>query len=287
MNKDIILEHLQLIFLFGLLAVITHWAAKSKGFFAFPEETKKTKEVTVRGKQVISVFVIYLAAALLIAPILVKIVLASVSLSPISIMGLLQFASMGLIVLLLFLYCLTQDRTLMRRIWFDDKRGQALGRDFALGAVIWVVAFPLVVAVGQFSDLLLYIFLQVENYEQVAVHFLKSALSSRLLLPLAMLAVLVVAPAIEEMLFRGFLQSFFRRYFGSKGAIMLAALCFAIFHLSSSQGWGNISLAVSLFTFALYLGFLYERQRTLLAPIGLHMAFNMVSSMRILFVQEG
>ncbi|MBI3211827.1 MAG: CPBP family intramembrane metalloprotease [Simkania negevensis] len=52
-----------------------------------------------------------------------------------------------------------------------------------------------------------------------------------------------------------------------------------LFHLSSSQGVGNISL----FIFALYLGFLYEKQCSLFASIALHMTFNSISVIRILF----
>jgi membrane protease YdiL (CAAX protease family) len=71
-----------------------------------------------------------------------------------------------------------------------------------------------------------------------------------------------------------------------RNAILLSALCFALFHFAPSQGIGNISLVGSLFLFALFLGFIYERQASLFASVGLHMTFNTVSTFRILFYPE-
>jgi membrane protease YdiL (CAAX protease family) len=71
-----------------------------------------------------------------------------------------------------------------------------------------------------------------------------------------------------------------------KKAIIFSALCFSLFHLAPSQGIGNISLVASLFLFALFLGFIYERQASLFASIGLHMTFNAVSTVRILFFPD-
>ena len=71
-----------------------------------------------------------------------------------------------------------------------------------------------------------------------------------------------------------------------KKAIVFSALCFALFHYAPSQGMGNISLLATLFLFALFLGFIYERQASLFASIGLHMTFNAVSTFRILFFPE-
>ena len=82
------------------------------------------------------------------------------------------------------------------------------------------------------------------------------------------------------------MQSWFKERLGPKAAILIAALCFACFHLAPSQGAGNISVAISLFTFACFLGFIYERQGSLYAPIALHMTFNTVSALRILFIPE-
>jgi membrane protease YdiL (CAAX protease family) len=74
---------------------------------------------------------------------------------------------------------------------------------------------------------------------------------------------------------------------GTKAAILLTSLAFALFHYSGSQEIGNVSLIASLFTFALFLGFIYEKQSSLFASIGLHMTFNLASALRILLAAEG
>jgi membrane protease YdiL (CAAX protease family) len=99
---------------------------------------------------------------------------------------------------------------------------------------------------------------------------------------MSVVSVVIFAPIIEEFLFRGCLQNYLKLHFGTKAAIQLSALCFALFHLTPSQGIGNFSLAVSLFLLGLFLGFLYEKQNSLFASVGLHMTFNTVSALRII-----
>ena len=291
MNSDIIFEHLHLIILFGLLAIISHWFAWSKGFFVWKETPSHEIKQLIQGKQVIAVFAIYLIISLIVAPLLSQLPLFNSkegTTSSLAAAGFLQLTALALILLSLILFAFKQNRALMKALWVAEK-GRASGKiggDLLFGLITWFIAFPLVVSIGQICDLLIYIFLGIESYEQVAVRFLKMALESPLLLSVALLMIVVTAPIIEEWLFRGFLQTFFRKYLGKKGAILLASLCFSLFHLSSSQGWGNISLAVSLFVFSLYLGFIYERQGSLFAPIGLHATFNTISTLRILLTPE-
>ncbi|MGL5263711.1 MAG: lysostaphin resistance A-like protein, partial [Candidatus Rhabdochlamydia sp.] len=120
------------------------------------------------------------------------------------------------------------------------------------------------------------------NYEQVAVRYLKKSIYSPSQLIPALIMIVCAAPIIEELLFRGCLQSYLKRYMKSSLAIIFSSLCFSVFHFSFSQGIGNVSLLFSLFVFALFLGFIYERQGSLFASIGLHMTLNVVSVVRIL-----
>src|SRR4029077_13952502 len=96
--------------------------------------------------------------------------------------------------------------------------------------------------IGQIFDLIIYLPFGVVNYEQVAVRYLKTTLASPSMLVIALILILLAAPVVEEFLFRGCLQTWFKQYLGPKAAILLAALCFAFFHLAPSQGIGNLSL---------------------------------------------
>jgi len=150
----------------------------------------------------------------------------------------------------------------------------------------WLLSFPIVSVVSEVVDKFLQSAFGLKYYEQTAVKFVKAAMSSPLSLTFAILSILLLAPLVEEFLFRGGLQTFFKKRLGAKAAILLSSLCFALFHFSPSQGLGNIPLIVSLFILGGFLGFLYERQGSLWSSIGLHMTFNAISAFRIILLPE-
>ena len=171
-----------------------------------------------------------------------------------------------------------------RAIWKDRSVGRhSIGYDVFMGILTLILSFPLVIVVGQLADLLLYHLFQFHTFEQVAVRYLKNTLESPAQMIAALLMLLGLAPFLEEFLFRGCFQTFLRRYLSPSKAIFCSALFFAFFHYAGSQGIGNVSLIASLFVFALFLGFIYEKQGSLFASITAHTLFNLVSCLRILF----
>jgi uncharacterized protein len=84
---------------------------------------------------------------------------------------------------------------------------------------------------------------------------------------IAVLSGCVLAPVLEEMLFRGvILRSFLRQYSRTK-AILLSSMLFAIAHL-------NIYQVATAFAIGIVAGWLYERCRSLWPCIVLHAAYN-------------
>ncbi len=287
-------DYLHGIILFGIIAAILLWIAKSRRYFVLPYSAGKEKPSDVNFKTVLAVFAIYLGMTMLVAPIAAYLVNATYTTilkksPPLVAMGWVQLFVLGGIFLLFYLFSLTQGTGKFKKIWKDWSipHPKPILTDILMGILSWFIAFPLVIAVGQLTDMLLYYFFGFQNYEQVAVHYLKKALDSPPLLFVALFTILLAAPVIEEFIFRGCLQTFFKRYMSPVKAILLTAFCFALFHFSTSQGVGNISLVATLFTFAFFLGFIYERQASLFASIALHMTFNFVSTMRIIFFNDG
>jgi hypothetical protein len=83
----------------------------------------------------------------------------------------------------------------------------------------------------------------------------------------AVLAVCVMAPLLEEMLFRGIvLRGFLQRY-SRWQAIVMSALLFGAAHM-------NIYQFVVGFVMGVVLAWLYERTRSLIPCIALHAAYN-------------
>ena len=102
-------------------------------------------------------------------------------------------------------------------------------------------------------------------------------------LVLQRLAGAVVAPVAEELLFRGFALTAWRRTVGARGAIVRSSIVFVLAHVLFVGGDGfrdAASLAVvagvARIPVALALGWLYVRTGSLWAPIGLHATYNAV-----------
>lgn len=108
--------------------------------------------------------------------------------------------------------------------------------------------------------------LQLKPQEQEAVQTLQMAVTW---FPRLMLGVvtIVLAPAAEEMLFRGILYPVIKRAGYPRLALWGTALLFATIHL-------NLVTFVPLLVLALALTLLYERTDNLLGPITAHALFN-------------
>jgi len=98
---------------------------------------------------------------------------------------------------------------------------------------------------------------------------------------LHLLAGAVVAPFAEELLFRGFALTAWRREIGDNAAIIRTTIIFVLAHLLTIGGdsFGNgaamaFVAGIARVPVALALGWLFVRTGSLWAPIGLHAAYN-------------
>lgn len=115
---------------------------------------------------------------------------------------------------------------------------------------------------------------------------MKIALTNPPILIATLFSILIFAPIAEEFLFRYALQNYLKKYIKAKHAIIIAGLCFALLHISPSQGIGNIALIASLWMLGVFLGWVYERQGSLVASITLHMTFNVISTIQIVTLSK-
>lgn len=89
---------------------------------------------------------------------------------------------------------------------------------------------------------------------------------------------IIVAPIIEEILFRGFLQSALKNTFGSRYAIMISAFLFSGVHM-------DLFALMQIFILGILLGYLYEKTQTLIAPIVVHILHNSLTLIFLLYVR--
>jgi membrane protease YdiL (CAAX protease family) len=93
-------------------------------------------------------------------------------------------------------------------------------------------------------------------------------------LAFATLVAVVTAPISEEVLFRGFLQPALGRWTGRRWAILLSAAFFAAAHM-------DLYAMPFLLVLGIALAYVYDRTRSLAAPVALHVAFNSVSLLSV------
>lgn len=272
---SVLLDDVQGVLLLVLLALLVNGIAYAMKFY----ELHERKPSSLHFTQVGIVFAIYLSCSFI-----VPVILAPMQrLLPSTLFfGGVQLIKLSVIAALLYFYLKTVPG--IRAIWKDSP--SSIAHDFGIGVLTWFISFPAAAALGHLFDTLLKYFWSGAVYEQNAVQFLKLMTASPVTFVIALISILIAAPVIEELMFRGFLQSWLRPRLGTKAAILISALCFALFHFAATQSYGNLSIIVTLFGFSCFLGFIYERQGSLYASIGLHMAFNTASVLRIVFGLE-
>lgn len=286
-------EHVSLLGFSGILAIMISWIAWRYGFYKFPSPQNSPPSEKLHFWELISVFAVFLLMMAIVVPVL--------SLAWLSVKAghVVNFAQLDIdastqgqlnvfAIVLSFAAVVGFAWMLNPRVWrviWGREAFRGLKRnlkDCSLGIVSWFICFPIVVAAGQLIALIVLVFdLPVEKFEQVAVRYLKMTAEHPYLLGIMAFLLIFVVPIVEEILFRGFLQTWLKQNFGRGRAIVIASSIFAFFHFSLSQGLYNVELLLSLFILSCFLGFLYERQQSLWASIGLHAIFNTVSVIAI------
>jgi membrane protease YdiL (CAAX protease family) len=183
------------------------------------------------------------------------------------------------------LYAIWIPREILLKIWRRSDQNP-YSKDLKFALLSFIIAFPLVIFLNEFLDFLTSIlFHAVLLPDQIAVRFLKMTFQYPRYFFMSVIIIVILAPLLEEILFRGFLQSFIRKHLGVKSAIYITALCFSLFHYSLAQGLANISIVGSLFSLALFLGFVYERRGSLITSMTLHATFNAANVLSLYFLE--
>ena len=278
-----IVQHIKIALLFGIVGLLINLLCATFGYFKFPPYPPQPSRLMF--KHIAAAFIIYLGIPFAL-PSIVYHFIAHTQTNPVVqatiFEGLYIALTAGFLSILLF----SSRRLKMKPIWKEGSL-TSIPNDIFLGIATYFIAIPLVISAGELASAFNHVVFGREGAEQLAVRYLKLVMYHPYLLIIAVVVILICAPILEELLFRGLLLTWLRNKVGTKAAILLSALTFGFFHFSPSQGVANIPLIVSLTLFAIYLGFLYEKRRSLFAPIALHMTFNSISVIRILFFNGG
>ena len=103
------------------------------------------------------------------------------------------------------------------------------------------------------------------NVEQSDIHI--GSLSFRVV---DFMAIVIMTPLLEELFFRGFVYTIIKNRYGFVKAVIISAVIFALVHADIYYRF------IPLITAGLVLPYIYEKSRSLMAPIICHSVYNFI-----------
>lgn len=140
----------------------------------------------------------------------------------------------------------------------------------------WVVlAFPLYLIISTITSSVVALLFGIDLSEQQNIGYTDP---NGFELAFIFVALVLLAPFVEEVLFRGFLFNAFRRTFGFWVGSIGVSLLFAVAH-------GQANVGVDVFVLSMFLCYLREKTDTLWVAIALHSLKNLVAFI-LLFIMK-
>jgi uncharacterized protein len=153
--------------------------------------------------------------------------------------------------------------------WVDGLRAVVrFAAGVGIGAVAWAVVFVI-------SAALEWVLRQLG--QQIGGQQLAVDLLGNVPFAVGIVGVAVVAPIAEELFFRGVTLNAWEREYGPRRGLWGSALLFTAIHVPD----GGIFIVPPILILALVLGITYQRTRSLPMVIGIHAAFNAISTILV------
>jgi len=163
----------------------------------------------------------------------------------------------------------------IRKVYHSNLQAIGLTK-FSPGLIGWaVVAFPLYLVVSTLVSSIFGVLLGINMYEQQNIGYSSPNGHE---LALIFVALVMLAPFVEEVLFRGFLFRAFRNAFGFWIGAIGVSLLFAVAH-------GQVNVGMDVFVLSMFLCYLREKTGTLWTAIALHSLKNLVAFV-VLFIMK-
>jgi uncharacterized protein len=160
---------------------------------------------------------------------------------------------------------------------FLGLRGPNLRRAMILGFGVVIVALPLILGLNEFFRQVITRFHGTPDTQPtMQVLELSVSLGQRIVFGIT---AMLLAPMVEEVLFRGILYRAIKQYGYPRLALFGTALLFGAIHLNWMTFFPLASLAV-------ILALLYDRTNNLMAPIFAHSLFNAVNFFSFIYREE-
>lgn len=149
-----------------------------------------------------------------------------------------------------------------------------LSSNIMQGVKLYLLTLPLIILAGFIINLISSYYGITPDIQDV-VRWVLEERSLFILISLVLFGI-IIAPVIEEIIFRGFLQTTLRNSFGGRYAIVISAALFAGVHM-------DLFAFLQIFILGMLLGYLYERTQTLAASIIVHVLHNSLTLVFLLY----
>ncbi len=159
-------------------------------------------------------------------------------------------------------------------VWFftlhrKKSRLRDLGiRYYSIGKTLWYTFISLI-AIFIISFIYVFVMSSVLGIEapssKIEILIKNRSISNTILL----IVVAFIGPVVEEVFFRGFLYSAFKKNWGTLPALFLSAVLFSVVHL-------QVYSFIPLFLIGWLLAYLFEKTRSLFPAIFLHAVYNLI-----------
>lgn len=244
-----------------------------KGLFSAPKSIAKKGDEKLSLFSVIIAFILYIAIAGLL-PFFTLRYFQDFGFNSFRAISAAQLFAFVMLAIVLVCFTNFQSNEVKARIWGKKDRFWIY---LLIGCGLTICVFPICMFLVQtIHNVLEFIGIRPEQ-EQIAVSQMKSLQTITWLFWCYAVAIVTIIPLIEELLFRGFLQSFLVDIFGVKPGIICASIVFAGFHFSTVQGSSNIELLIGLFLMSYFIGISYLKRNSLFVAVGMHGMFNALS----------
>ncbi|OQZ02212.1 MAG: hypothetical protein B6D35_01680 [Candidatus Brocadia sp. UTAMX2] len=152
--------------------------------------------------------------------------------------------------------------------------GVNLSENIKQGVKRYAVTLPLIILAGFVINLISSYYGQIPEMQDVVQWVLEE--KSLFVLGSLIFFGIVIAPVMEEIMFRGFLQPALKNSFGGRYAVAITAFLFAAVHM-------DIFAFLQIFILGMLLGYLYERTQTLVASTIVHILHNSLTLVFLLY----
>jgi len=157
-------------------------------------------------------------------------------------------------------------------------REQPVWRVLGMGLGVGLLVVPLTLLILNLVSLQLVKFFQVAPEKQTVVTVIEHTVEPAKRVWFALAAVLL-APAVEETIFRGIMYPYLKQRVGVPLAVSVTSIVFAAIHM-------NLVIFIPLVFLGFVLTWLYEQTDSLLTPIMTHAVFNATNFFMLVYQND-